>query len=499
MPAIDRVRGFRKLKALVIGDAMVDSYLEGDASRLCSEGPVPVVRQTVEEHVPGGAANTAVNMRSLGAEVIFLGLVGHDVAGTLLREAMHRRDLDDSWLVADSAVSTLHKTRILANEQYVVRYDSGETRHASPEARAEILRCLETALPTCDLVVISDYAYGMVQHELLARLRDLRRHHPCPLIVDSKDLRSFATAGATVVTPNHLEARLAVNWRFPHDEPHGTEGVEATGRALLDLLDSEYATVTMGQHGVMVVGREGPGVHLPSHPVPRVNDVGAGDSFTAAMSLALGVGAGMVDAARIGIVAAGISVSRPRTAAVQLGELLQRVSLTDGPGQPTAAALREHLDDERRRGRTIVFTNGVFDILHAGHVHFLREARRLGDVLIVGINSDRSARRLKGPGRPINSELDRLALVAELDAVDYVVQFDEDEPTNLIRVLRPDIHVKGGDYQDTTLPEEQAVREVGGRVVILPLVGSISTSTVIEHILALAPDLALAMQARGTS
>jgi len=261
----------------------------------------------------------------------------------------------------------------------------------------------------------------------------------------------------------------------------------------------------MAAEGVFLIDCHGTALHLPVHPVPQANDVGAGDSFAAAMALALAAGASIDKAARIGIDAAGIAVTKRWTSVVNYQELLQRVSLTDhisltevGP-QEALSRLATQLDRERLAGRTIVFTNGIFDILHAGHVEFLRQAKELGDVLVVGINSDRSTRRLKGKSRPINSERDRMALVAALDAVDHVVLFDQDTPAELISMLRPHIHVKGGDYADEVLPEAQAVHEVGGRIVILPLADSISTSSVIDRIIALASDDRIEVERRLTS
>jgi D-beta-D-heptose 7-phosphate kinase / D-beta-D-heptose 1-phosphate adenosyltransferase len=486
--AVDLVRGFRRLRALVIGDAMLDSYLEGSAARLCTEGPVPVVRKTTEEQVPGGAANTAANLRALGAEVVFLGLVGRDVAGTLLRDALQAAGVDDRWLVEDESINTLNKVRILADDQYVVRFDSGDTRRHTQAARNRLLAHLTEAFPLCDLVVISDYRYGTVSDELLAHLRALRVTRFCPLVIDSKDIRRFRTAGATVVTPNHLEARLAAEPGSADDGSADRDDVERIGRLLLDAIDARHAAITMGAEGVLVVSRDGESSYVPAHPVAHANDVGAGDSFTASLALALASGADVAEAARIGVDAGGIAVTKRRTAVVQHQELLQRVSLAEQAEAPTASALSVRLERDRRLGKTIVFTNGVFDILHAGHVHFLRQAKSLGDVLVVGVNSDQSARRLKGKNRPINSERDRLALVAALDSVDHVAVFDEDTPTALIRALRPDIHVKGGDYAGEELPETQAVEEAGGRVVILPLVESLSTSGVIDRIVSLALD-----------
>jgi D-beta-D-heptose 7-phosphate kinase / D-beta-D-heptose 1-phosphate adenosyltransferase len=270
---------------------------------------------------------------------------------------------------------------------------------------------------------------------------------------------------------------------------------------VLTMIDTEHAAITMAGEGVLLVDRRGRTLHLPTHPVSQANDVGAGDSFAAALALALAAGGNIEEAARIALDAASIVVTKRWTAVVHSQELLQRVSLRDhamfshsltslseARSPEALSQLITQLDAQRLRGQRIVFTNGVFDILHVGHVQFLRQARALGDVLIVGINSDRSTQRIKGKNRPIHSERDRMALVAALDTVDHVILFDEDTPTTLIRMLRPHIHAKGGDYADEVLPEAEAVREVGGHIVILPLAGSISTSSVIDRIIALAAD-----------
>ncbi len=470
---------------------MLDSYLEGTAARLCTEGPVPVVRKTGEQRAPGGAGNSAANLRALGAAVDLLGLVGRDAAGALLRVALRECGVDPRWLVEDSRASTLHKLRILADGQYVVRFDEGETRDCAEEAVTRLVAHLGEAYPRCDVIVVSDYRYGVLSDALLARLRALRAAQPRALLVDSKALGRFATAGATVVTPNYQEARLHVEptAAAPESRP-SLPDVERLGRRLLQGVDAEWAAITLGADGVCLVSRAGEAAHVPAHPVARANDVGAGDSFAAAMALALAAGAGPVDAARIGVDAAAIAVTRPRTAVVSHQDLLRRVSLRAHAEAPAAAG-REALDrlatrlaGERAAGRRVVFTNGVFDILHAGHVEFLRQAKALGDVLVVGVNTDRGARRLKGERRPINPERDRLALVAALDSVDHALLFDEDTPARLIHALRPHVHVKGGDYAEAPLPEAEAVHAVGGRVVILPLVGSLSTTAVIQRIVA---------------
>jgi D-beta-D-heptose 7-phosphate kinase/D-beta-D-heptose 1-phosphate adenosyltransferase len=480
----ETVQRFQGLRVLVIGDAMLDTYIEGTACRLCTEGPVPVVRKTAEDHLPGGAANTAANLAALGAEVLFLALVGPDPAGALLRSALRVRGVDDSLVVVDDQVATLQKVRMLADDQYVVRFDAGDTRTHANALQPDLAKRLESVYPDCDLVVISDYCYGVAGIPLIVRLRELRAARPRPLIVDSKDLAKFAGSGATLVTPNQLELQLAVK-----QKPNMSNGrleleeLERLGRELLSLLDAEFAAVTIAARGALVIARQEQATHVPTHPVRRANDVGAGDSFTAAAALAVGAGATPVDAARIAVEASRIAVTKRRTALVRRQELLQRVSLEEPPASLSVDELAARLNAERLDGRTIVFTNGVFDILHAGHVRFLRGARRLGDVLVVGVNSDASARRLQGENRPINSERDRTALVAALEGVDHAIAFDEDTPEELIRILRPNVHVKGGDYADVPLPEARAVREVGGRVEVLPLIEAGSTSAVIERII----------------
>jgi len=489
------VHAFRGVRALVIGDAMLDSYLEGAASRLCSEGPVPVVRKTRERRLPGGGANTAANVRALGADVLYLGVVGRDAAAATLRGVLHDLSIDDRWLVEDPTVDSLHKLRILADGQYVVRFDEGSVPPRrggalSPASEAGLLERLPYLFARAHVVVVSDYGYGAAPDALIESLTILRKEAArsgriVPLLVDSKDLRRFASTSATAVTPNHLEAIFAVEGVHPSmQEGDDLERMALVGRRLLDVVDASYAALTLGAHGVLLVGRDGTVAHTPAHPAPHAHDIGAGDSFAAAMALALGAGATALQGSEIGVDAAGIAVRKQWTSVVTQQELLQRVSLRDHysddvPG--TSETAREDVVEgvaaalaaARDAGKTIVFTNGVFDVLNAGHVRFLRQAKSLGDLLVVGVNTDEGALTSNAGGltrnAPLVSEDDRLALVAALGPVDHAVLFDEGTPADLIRALRPHIHVKGGDYTDEALPEAEAVRDVGGCIVIVPL------------------------------
>jgi D-beta-D-heptose 7-phosphate kinase/D-beta-D-heptose 1-phosphate adenosyltransferase len=486
--AVDVVRGFPGLRALVIGDAMLDSWLEGEAIRLCKEAPVPVVREASTTHCPGGAANAAVNLAALGAAVLFVSLVGRDAPGRLLRRALREAGIDDAHLIEDDAVSTLHKLRVIANGQYVVRFDEGNTDRPSAGSRSRMLERIAQLYAACDLVVVSDYCHGAVADEVIELISRLSRGQRKVVVVDSKGIARFARCGATMVTPNLQEAHRAVDPDGASDPRADEMDARQIASRLRALLDAEQIAVTMAEQGVLLTGPDGEQEHLPCHPVTRAGDVGAGDTFTAAAALALASGADAPQAVRIGIDAASIAITRSRTSAVSLRDLLSRVSLDDAAVVLSLKEIVARLEVDRFHGKRIVFTNGVFDILHAGHVNLLRRARALGDVLVVGINSDASTRRLKGPLRPVNREQDRLALVSALDAVDYALLFEEETPSEVIRAIRPHIHVKGGDYHAESLPEIAAVREVGAEIEILSLVEGRSTTALIDRIVATAAN-----------
>jgi D-beta-D-heptose 7-phosphate kinase/D-beta-D-heptose 1-phosphate adenosyltransferase len=485
---IDIVRRFVGLRALVIGDAMLDTYLEGDATRLCKEGPVPVLEKTAEAHAPGGGANAAANLRALGADVDYVGLVGVDRTAEELAQALRVLGIESRGLIPDERCSTMRKTRVIANGQYVVRFDDGNCRGCSPDGEQKMLEYIEREVPGSDVVLVSDYGYGAVSDLVISRLAKLADRGNFVFAVDAKDPRRFARAGSTIIAPNLAEACQAVDPSAPPRRMATLEGAERIARQLQSIIDADNIAVTLAADGVMLVERSGIAEHVPARAVPHAGDVGAGDSFLAAAALALASRATPAQAVRIGIDAAALAVTKRRTSVVEHRELLRRVSLDDHAPNRSLKSLATIIEAERFNGKRIVFTNGVFDILHAGHVQLLQRAKALGDVLVVGINSDASTRRLKGDARPINHERDRLALVSALEPVDYSIIFDEDTPANLISTLRPHIHVKGGDYTPESLPEAQAVRSAGGRIEILSLVDGRSTTNVIRKIVTLAAN-----------
>jgi D-beta-D-heptose 7-phosphate kinase/D-beta-D-heptose 1-phosphate adenosyltransferase len=477
--AIEWVHAFRGQQVLLIGDALLDTYIEGEAARLCREGPIPLFHKVREQHLPGGAANVAANLSALGAEVVFVSVLGPDQAGGWLREALQARGVRDDWLLEDHAYGTPHKMRLLAEGQYIVRLDEGvrqasSTQDVSERTKLQLLSVIEQMYTQCQAVMISDYHYGVLSTEVIARLIHLQQAHPQPLLIDSQALERFREVHATVVTPNLTEAQRLVA-RLGAEA--SSLSWEQLAQHIRRILSTEYVAITLAEQGVFLLDESGRGQHLPTHAVEHAADVGAGDAFAAAMALALAVGAPVREAVQIGMDAAGISITKPRTAVVLYQELLQRVSVriySQHWEQASHDAMTQRIASLRlaqAQGKRIVCTNGVFDQMHAGHVHFLRQAKAQGDVLLVGVNDDGSAHCLKGAGRPINSEQDRLALVAALDPVDDAFIFEGETFDEMLRLLKPDLYVKGGDYTNDEIPETASIREIGRHVVILPLVG----------------------------
>lgn len=478
---VDTIHSFLGLRVLVVGDVILDTYINGTADRICREAPVPVVTKQSEQVRLGGAANMAANIAALGAEVTFVGLVGEDVAASELRSAMHASGISDQWIVSDAGVTTVHTHRVIADDQYVVRIDEGKLTVCSSASRAAMLDRVERLFSRSDLVILSDHGYGTISDEIVTRLRSLREERRCVMAIDATDVGRYTQAGATVIIPSVDEALMAA-----HLEAEATEcEPDGIDRALREKVDAKLVAATLASGEMLLVDSRGQTTRLPANPVKRPSGVVAKASFAGAMAMALAAGASGRLAAQIGIDAVGIASAKRDTPVVTHRELLRRVSVSHGPyGRLSVKEIAASLEGERHAGRRIVFTNGVFDILHAGHVELLRRAKELGDVLVVGVNSDASVRRLKGENRPINREQDRLAIVAALDAVDYALIFTEDSPADTIRHLRPDVHVKGGDYTAESLPEIGAVREVGAQIRILSLVDGLSTTNVINHILA---------------
>lgn len=474
------LEAFRHLRVLVLGEAMLDSYLDGPSGRLCREAPVPVVDLARRVDVPGGAANTAVNAAGLGAGVAFLSVVGDDAEGQLLARALTAAGISGEHLLVEPGRRTLAKHRVLAEGQMVVRFDQGDTRPVAPATEAALVARLASIYPAVHAVVVSDYAYGIVTPRVIAELGRLQQQSPSVLLVDARRLPDYRALRPTAVKPNFEE--VAGLLALPQIAAFSrSEALLTRGSEVLERTGARVAAVTLDRDGALVFEEGASPLRTAAKATRNARVAGAGDTFSAAFALALAAGAATAPAAELATAAASVVVGKEATAACTAGELRDFLT-SDGKFIGDRAALTSRIETLRQQGRRIVFTNGCFDILHSGHITYLNRARGIDDVLVVGLNSDASVRRLKGPERPINTLEDRARVLAALSCVDHVVPFEEDTPAEIIRLIRPDLYVKGGDYTEESLPEAPLVRSLGGEVHILPFVEDRSTTGIIDRI-----------------
>lgn len=470
--AVELVARFRQQRILVIGEAMLDCYYSGHAQRISPEGPVPVVAATSKRRYPGGATNAAANVAALGGRAWCLAVVGADEAGADLRSELEDRGVEAD-LIVDPERATLTKLRILADGHYVVRFDEGLPQPLSPAIEQQLIERLRVGFAECSAVIVADYCYGVLSERVIAEIGRLKEQHSRLVLVDSKNLPLYRGMTASVITPNHLEAQRAVGWNAQNVDRLSTTELEDLGRRLLDSIGSTWAMVTLGPKGSLLFERDQPTYRIAARPVAQPHVSGAGDTFTATLALGLAAGGAVRIAAEVAAEAAAVVVGKPGTATVSSQELLQRLARSGLMPAPVDQ-LEKILAAYRREGKRIVFTNGVFDGLNSGHLAFLRAAHQLGDVLIVGVNSDRGIEARRGYAARL-PEIERLAIVAALEIVDHVILFDEPTPEATIRAIRPDFHVKGGDYRLEEIPESEAVQQCGGEIVILPLMDAHST------------------------
>lgn len=475
------IDAFAGLRVLVIGDPMLDSYLEGAAASLCREAPVPVVTLTDRTDAPGGAANTAANVASLGGGVTLLGVIGADAEGATLRRILAERGIDANHLIAHPQRTTLAKHRLIASAQILVRFDQGCTSPIDALTEERLLEQLEALFAHSDAVIVSDYGYGVLTERIIAALARLQARTPRVLVVDAKNLAAYRHVGVTAVKPNYAEAGRLLGLPPERDPPARIATMTSQGGRLLGMVGTQIAAITLDTDGALIFERGNPPYRTYAQPRSHSHAAGAGDTFVSALALALAAGAHTPAAAELASAAAAVVVARDGTITCAAEELRATVAAADrlvADSEQLAARVAIY----RRQGRRIVFANGCFDLLHRGHITLLNQAKALGDVLIVGVNSDASIRRIKGAGRPINRLEDRMQVLAALSCIDQLVVFDDDTPAALLRAVRPDVFVKGGNYTRDTLPETDLVERLGGRVHILPYLTDYSTNGLIARI-----------------
>ena len=472
MPALQDAR------VLVVGDVMLDRYYHGETSRISPEAPVAVVNVQGQEDRPGGASNVALNLAALGAAATLVGVVGRDSTADSLRKRLAAAGVQCEFLESSNK-PTITKLRVISKHQQLLRLDFEKEFDASDTSG--LGDNVEKNLLNSQILVLSDYSKGTLTDP--AALIGLARQLNIPVIVDPKGTDFEKYRGATLITPNLPEFEAVVGVCRTEEE------IVDKGRGLMSSLQLESILITRGENGMTLLRPTAPELHLPAKAQEVYDVTGAGDTVIAVLAAVIAVvntssQQSLADATRIANLAAGLAVGKLGTAAISGPELRRAVrdEENSGKGVMSAAQLEATVRDAKFDGERIVFTNGCFDVIHAGHVGYLSEARQLGDRLVVAINGDSSVTRLKGMGRPINPVERRMAVLAGLEAGDWGVSFDSDTPESLLKALRPDTLVKGGDYAVAEVVGGDFVKSYGGDVKVLNFIDDCSTSAIVDRI-----------------
>lgn len=462
---------------LVVGDVMLDTYYNGEVTRISPEAPVPVFRKVSEQSVLGGAANVAANLVAAGQKVSILTIVGEDESGKKLLQNFADKKIDTT-LVRKLKRNTTVKIRFMAdNNQQVLRLDIEDTEKVGDDISEILLSELKDKINRFDMIIISDYLKGLLTLEFTQEILSMAKKSQIPVIVDVKDSNTDKYKGAYLLKPNLKELCTLTNMAVRTKQ----EIVEVS-QALRIRCNCQYILTTCGANGMVLVG-DGFSYSVPSEGKEVYDVTGAGDTVIAYLAACIANKIKMKDAVNISNYAAGLQVAKAGTSTVSIREVREHLtSQRQGAAHKVldSVSVLEFRDDHA--DKKIVFTNGCFDILHIGHIRYLQQASLLGDILVVGVNSDDSVKRLKGHERPINSEKDRVELLSALGFVDYVIVFKEDTPYELVRTLQPDILVKGGDYSPNDVVGRDIIKSRGGEVVIIPYVEGRSTTKIIEKL-----------------
>lgn len=468
-----RLPNFTNCRVLVLGDVMLDRYWHGQTARISPEAPVPVVKVGQHDFIPGGAANVAVNIAALGAKVTLLGLVGEDEAAAKLASLLHEAKV--GFRLTPTKYPTVTKLRVMSRHQQLIRLDFEEPYPA--ECLPELHEQFEAAIKHVDVVILSDYGKGALQNakELIA----IAKRYEVPVFVDPKNANPAHYEGATLLTPNFKEFEEMVGHAVESDDALLTEA-----KCLIEKADLQNLLVTRGEKGMTLVSRNAEEViHLKAQARDVFDVTGAGDTVMAVLATAYAGGLSLGESAELANIAAGLVVAKSGTASVTEAELLAALPKNEFHKQYSQDECLLLVNAAKARGERIVMTNGCFDVLHAGHVQYLTQAKALGDRFIMAVNDDDSVRRLKGPQRPLNPLSERMQVLAGLEAIDWVVSFSEDTPQCLIEMLLPDVLVKGGDYKVEDIAGHEAVLANGGEVIIIPFKDGCSTTGLVERII----------------
>ncbi len=481
------IHSFPGRRVLLVGDLILDRYIYGDAERISPEAPVPVLRAVETREAVGGCANVAACLRALGCEVICCGMMGTDRYGQTLQGLLRESGVDDSAVVVQPQRPTTTKTRLVGlaqhrHRQQLLRLDEEDARPLPDDAVKELIDRACQRVVECDVVCIEDYDKGVVSERLVQSVAREAKRHGRSVLVDPARLHDYARyRGADVATPNRDELSIVTQRTCD-----SVEAVQSAAQEALENYGFRAVVATIDRDGAVVVEQGRGGQHLPTVPRTVYDNTGAGDAVLAMLSAAVAAGADLVSAARLANVAGGLEVEKFGCVPISADEVLAELRLEHRTRNGKLTGVDELVAEvqlRRDRGETVAFTNGCFDIFHAGHVDFLKRCRREASILVVALNSDASVRRLnKAENRPINRFEHRAAVLGAMECVDYVVGFEEATPESLIRRVRPDVLIKGEDWAEKGVVGREVVESAGGRVLLLPLVDGLSSTTLIERI-----------------
>ena len=482
-PLLERIDRFAGCTVLVLGDVMLDAYVYGHVERVSPEAPIPVLRIDNRREMLGGAGNVARNVAALGARVILVGVAGDDEAGRSIATQLAEADGGriSGRLVIDQGRPTTRKTRFVSGTQQLLRVDEEIARPIGDETAEAVLARFKEALAESDIVILSDYSKGVLSEAVLAAAIAAAHAAGKRVVADPKSRDFSRYRHVDVLKPNRLEITQATGIDCRDDAT-----TEQAGRAALATAEAGAVIVTRGAHGVSIIPKDGPALHLPTLARAVFDVSGAGDTLVSCLAVALAAGADLAEATELANAAAGIVVGKAGTECVSPTELAQGLHLgalieTDRKVATLTGAL-DQVARWRAAGLRVGFTNGCFDLIHPGHVRLLGQARAACDRLIVGLNADASVKRLKGPERPVQNEVARATVMASIGAVDLVILFGEDTPLALIEALRPDVLIKGADYRIDQVVGADVVQSYGGKVVLADLEAGQSTTGTIGRI-----------------
>ena len=468
-------------RIMVIGDLILDEYIWGSVSRISPEAPVPILETKSENLTLGGAANVANNLAAIGCEVHLVGAIGNDEKGDKLLSLIEEKKISSKGIFRFVYRPTTSKIRVIGHNQQILRIDKEDNRPITEETENKIIKFINKTLPDMDIVICSDYRKGILTEKVFSATTHRANNSKKRVLVDPKSSNFELYRGATIITPNQFEVEEAVPIKI-----QDKIDLDRAAEYLLNLTHAEVILITRGKDGMTLYPNKEKPIDIPTQAKEVFDVTGAGDTVVSILAMALAIGFNYQDSAWLSNMAASIVVGKIGTAVVTLPEIdeyLHEEMLRTSKAVLNLEELTKTVSLAKSVGKTVVFTNGCFDLIHGGHIEFLQKARAKGDLLVVGLNSDKSVKAIKGNGRPIKGEKERANILSALKSVDYITIFDETTPEEIISEIRPDILVKGDDYDVDEVVGREIVEGYGAKVELIPVVKGLSTTNIVTKIL----------------